>query len=162
MFEPFVTSLYSVPRVALLPLIILWLGIGIESKVAVVFLGAVFPVIVNVMTGMRTVDEALVKCARAFGADNRQVLWTVALPGSVPFMVAGTRLGAGRGLVGIVVGELVASQAGIGHMMSRAGATFQTDKVFVGVILLAAFGLLLSKSLGALEARVDAWRPSRE
>lgn len=161
MFEPFVISLYSVPRVALLPLIILWLGIGIESKVAVVFLGAVFPIIVNGMSGMRTVDETLVKCARAFGASDRQVLWTVALPGSVPFLIAGMRLGAGRGLVGIVVGELVASQAGIGHMMARAGATFQTDKVFVGVILLAAFGLLLSKGLEALEKRVDAWRSPR-
>ncbi len=161
MFDPFVISLYSVPRVALLPLIILWLGIGIESKIAVVFLGAVFPIIVNGMSGMRTADETLVRCARSFGASNRQVLWTVALPGSVPFMVAGMRLGAGRGLVGVVVGELVAAQAGVGHMMARAGATFQTDKVFVGVILLAIFGLLLSKGLSVLEARVDAWRPRR-
>lgn len=158
MFEPFVMALYAVPRIALLPLIILWLGIGIESKIAVVFLGAVFPIIVNVMSGMGTADEALVKCARSFGATERQVLWTVVLPGSVPFMIAGARLGAGRGLVGIVVGELVASQAGIGHMMARAGATFQTDKVFVGVVLLAAFGLLLSKGLEAVEKRVDGWR----
>jgi len=161
MFEPFIISLYSVPRVALLPLIILWLGIGIESKIAVVFLGAVFPIIVNVMSGIGTVDDVLVKCARSFGASERQVLWTVVLPGSIPFMVAGLRLGAGRGLIGVVVGELVASQAGIGHMMSRAGATFQTDKVFVGVILLAIFGLILSKSLGAIEARVDSWRIRR-
>jgi ABC-type nitrate/sulfonate/bicarbonate transport system permease component len=76
-------------------------------------------------------------------------------------MITGMRLGASRALVGIVVGELVASSAGIGHMMSRAGATFQTAKVFVGVILLAIFGLVLSKSLGALEARVDSWRPRR-
>jgi NitT/TauT family transport system permease protein len=158
MFEPFVISLYSVPRVALLPLIILWLGIGIQSKVAMVFLGAIFPIIVNAMSGVTTVDEVLVKCARAFGANDRQVLWTVALPGSVPFMIAGMRLGAGRGLVGVVVGEMVAAQAGVGHMMARAGATFQTDKVFVGVILLAIFGLLLSKSLQALEAKVDSWR----
>lgn len=162
MFEPFVISLYSVPRVALLPLIILWLGIGLESKVALVFLGAVFPIIVNGMSGVGAADDSLVRCARAFGASERQVLWTVALPGSVPFIIAGMRLGAGRGLVGIVVGELVAAQAGIGHMMARAGATFQTDKVFVGVILLAIFGFLLSKSLSALEARVDAWRPARK
>lgn len=161
MFEPFVISLYSVPRVALLPLIILWLGIGIESKVALVFLGALFPIIVNSMSGVSSPDESLVRCARAFGASERQVLWTVALPGSVPFIIAGMRLGAGRGLVGIVVGELVAAQAGVGHMMARAGATFQTDKVFVGVVLLAAFGLLLSKSLQALEAQVDSWRVHR-
>jgi NitT/TauT family transport system permease protein len=161
MFEPFVIILYTVPRVALLPLIILWLGIGIGSKIGIVFLGAVFPIIVNVISGIRTADETLLKCARSFGANDRQLMLTVALPGSVPFLIAGMRLGASRGLVGIVVGELVASNAGIGHMMSRAGATFQTDKVFVGVILIAIFGLALSQSLAMLEARVDAWRVQR-
>lgn len=158
MFEPLVMGFYSVPRVALVPLLILWLGIGLESKVAVVFLGAVFSIVVNVISGMGTADGVLVKCARSFGASERQVLWTVVLPGSVPFIIAGMRLGAGRGLIGIVVGEMVASQAGIGHMMTRAGATFQTDKVFVGVILLAVFGVLLSLLFQWLEQRVDRWR----
>ena len=160
-FEPFVTTLYAVPRIALMPLIILWLGIGIQSKVAVVFLGAIFPIIVSVHAGMRTLDEALVRCARSFGANDRQVLRTVALPSSVPFMIAGVRLGVGRGLVGVIVAEFVAAQAGIGHMMNRAGATFQTDKVFVGVILLAMFGLILTGLLKWLESRFDAWRPGR-
>ena len=158
MFEPMVMALYSVPRVALVPLLILWLGIGLESKVAVVFLGVVFSIVVSVTSGMGTADGVLVRCARAFGASERQVLWTVVLPGSVPFIITGLRLGVGRGLIGIVVGEMVASQAGIGHMMARAGATFQTDKVFVGVILLAIFGLLMSSSFQWLESRVDAWR----
>lgn len=157
--EPFVVFLYSVPRVALLPLIILWLGIGMESKLAVVFLGAVFPIIISVMSGVQTVDQNLVRCARSFGASDGQLLRTVVVPSTVPFMITGMRLGAGRGLIGIVVGELIASTAGIGHMMSVAGATFQTDKVFVGVILLAIFGLLLSESLKALEARFADWRP---
>lgn len=161
MFEPFIISLYSVPRVALLPLIILWLGIGIESKVALVFLGAVFPIIVNSMSGVRSADETLVRCARAFGANERQVLWTVALPGSIPFIVSGMRLGVGRGLVGVIVGEMVASQAGIGFMMSRAGATFQTDKVFVGVVILALFGWGVTALLEALERRFERWRPQR-
>lgn len=159
--EPFVVVMYSVPRVALLPLIILWVGIGIESKIAIVFLGAVFPVIISVMTGVRMVDENLVRCARTFGANDRQLLLTVVVPSTVPFMIAGLRLGAGRGLVGVVVGELVASSAGVGHMMSRAGATFQTDKVFVGVLLLAIFGLCLSELFKYLETRVEPWRPHR-
>jgi NitT/TauT family transport system permease protein len=161
MLEPFVIVLYSVPRVALLPLIILWLGIGVYSKIAVVFLGAVFPIIMSVASGIRTEDETLVRCARVFGANDWQVLRSVAIPGAVPFMITGMRLGAGRGLVGVVVGELVASSAGVGHMMSVAGATFQTDKVFVGVILLAVFGLAISESLRFLEGRVDSWRPRR-
>ena len=155
------TVLYSVPRVALLPLIILWLGIGLESKIAVVFLGAIFPIIVNTMSGVRSLDTTLLNCARAYGARDRDLLLTIAVPGSVPFIIAGLRLGAGRGLVGVVVGELVAAQAGVGHMMARAAATFQTDKVFVGVLLIALFGLLLSRALSALEARVDAWRVRR-
>lgn len=158
MFEPMVMGLYAVPRIALMPLIILWLGIGLESKVAVVFLGAVFSIIVSVTAGVGTADGVLVKCARSFGASERQVLWTVVLPGSVPFIITGMRLGAGRGLIGVVVGEMVAAQAGIGHMMARAGATFQTDKVFVGVFLLAIFGVLLSSLFRWLESRVDEWR----
>lgn len=161
MLDPFVSALYTIPRVALLPLLILWLGIGIESKIAVVFLGAFFPILVNIMAGMRTIDESLLKCAQAFGANDRQIFITLALPSVVPFIIAGIRLGVGRGLVGIVVGELVASTAGIGHMMSVAGATFQTDKVFVGIILLVGFGLLLAELLKRIEARFETWRPER-
>ena len=158
-FEPFVTALNAMPRVALLPLIILWLGLGIYSKVAVVFLGAVFPILINTTVGVRTVDLNLVKCARSFGAGDSQLLRTLALPTSVPFMLAGMRLGIGRGLVGVVVGELVAANAGLGHMMSRAGATFQTDKVFVGIILLTGFGYILTEILKKIEKRVETWRP---
>lgn len=161
LFEPYITTLYSVPRIALMPLIILWLGIGIYSKIAVVFLGAVFPIIINVFSGMHTLDEGLVRCARAFGADDHQLLRTVALPWTVPFMISGVRLGVGRALVGVIVAEFVASQAGIGYMMARAGTTFQTDKVFVGVIFLALMGLTLTEMLKRLEARFGAWRLGR-
>jgi NitT/TauT family transport system permease protein len=157
-FEPFVSMLYATPRVALLPLIILWLGIGLISKVAIVFLGAVFPIIVATATGVRTLDGLLLRCARSFGATDRQIFTSIALPGALPFILAGLRLGVGRGLVGIVVGELVAAQAGIGYMMARAGATFQTDKVFVGVLMLAGAGFLLNELIGRLEQHFDAWR----
>jgi len=160
-FSPFVSALYAVPRVALMPLLILWLGIGIYSKIAVVFLGAVFPIMVNTMSGVRVLDAALVRCARSFGANDRQILATIALPSAVPFILAGLRLGVGRGLVGVIVSELIAAQAGIGHMMSIAGATFQTDKVFVGVVILALFGWGLTGLLEALERRFDSWRPQR-
>ena len=158
-FEPFVTMFNAMPRVALLPLIILWLGIGMESKVAAVFLGAFFPLVVNVMVGVRTVDETLLKCARSFGASDRQVFTTLVLPSSIPFLVAGMRLALGRGLVGVVVGEMLASTAGVGHMMALASSTFQTDKMFVGLILLAGFGYTLTELLKHLEKRVESWRP---
>jgi ABC-type nitrate/sulfonate/bicarbonate transport system permease component len=157
-FEPFVTMINAMPRVALLPLIILWLGIGMASKVAAVFLGAFFPLAINLMVGVKTVDESLLKCARSFGATDRQVFTTLALPTSVPFLVAGMRLALGRGLVGVVVGEMLASTAGIGHMMTLASSSFQTDKMFVGLILLAGFGYLLTELLLHLEKRFASWR----
>lgn len=157
-FDIFISALYATPRVALLPILILWLGIGIKSKIAVVFLGAIFPILVNVIAGMGTLDQTLLKCARAFGANDRQIFTTLAIPGSIPFIIAGMRLAVGRGLVGVVVGELVASTAGIGHMMSIAGATFQTDKVFVGIVLLAVTGVGLTEVLKQLERRVARWR----
>ena len=161
MFDPFISALYATPRVALLPIIILWLGIGVKSKIAVVFLGAVFPILINVIAGMKTIDPALLMCSYAFGATDRQIFTTLAIPNSIPFIIAGVRLAVGRGLVGIVVGELVASTAGIGHMMSLAGATFQTDKVFVGIIVLSGSGYLLTELLRRLEGRFESWRPGR-
>jgi NitT/TauT family transport system permease protein len=157
-FDPFITFLNAVPHVALLPLIILWLGIAMESKVAAVFLGAFFPLVVSVMAGVKTIDETLLKCARSFGANDRQVFSTLALPSSVPFLVAGMRLAIGRGLVGVVVGEMLASNAGVGHMMMLAGDTFQTDKLFVGLILLAGFGYLLTEILKYLEKHFESWK----
>jgi NitT/TauT family transport system permease protein len=158
MFEPLITALYVIPRVALVPMLILWFGLGIESKVAIVFLGGVFAILFNVMAGMQTLDEGLVRCARSFGANDRQLFLTIALPSLLPFLIAGMKLAVGRALVGVLVGELVASNAGVGHMMAVAGATFQTDKVFVGVVLLAAVGWSLTAFFHWLEKRLTRWR----
>jgi NitT/TauT family transport system permease protein len=160
-FDPFISMLYVTPRVALLPLLILWLGIGLASKMAVVFLGAIFPILINVIAGMRTIDETLLMCARSFGAKDRQIFLTLALPSCVPFTLAGLRIGVGRALVGVVVGEMVASTGGIGHMMAVAGSSFQTDKVFVGIIIVGLFGYTLTSVLNKLERRFESWRPER-
>ncbi len=159
MFDPFISALYATPRVALLPLIILWLGIGMKSIIAVVFLGAVFPILVNTISGVKNIEETLLLCARSFCASTHQILSTIAIPSSVPMIIAGMRLAVGRGLVGVVVGELIASRAGVGHMMSLAGSTFQTDKLFVGVVLLALSGFFLNELLKKLEAKFEGWRP---
>lgn len=157
--DPFVTAFNATPRIALTPLFIIWFGIGIWSKVALVFLGAIFPIILNTFSGVRTVDEMLLRAARSFGAKDRQIFTTIILPGSVPFILSGLRLGLGRALVGIVVGEMVAATAGIGYSMAIAGATFQTDKLFVGVLILTFFGVVFTEGLNRLEHRFDAWRP---
>lgn len=159
--EPFVSFFYATPRVALLPLIIIWIGIGIWSKVALVFLGAVFPILITTETGMRTIDGALLKAARSFGANDRQIFATIALPSSVPFILAGLRLGVGRALIGVVVGELYAANAGVGYMIARAGAVFQTSKVFVGVLIIAGTAIILMEILKQFERRFERWRPER-
>jgi NitT/TauT family transport system permease protein len=158
--DPFVSFFYSTPRVALLPLLIIWFGIGIASKVAVIFLGAFFPIVINTMAGVRNLDPSLLKAARSFGASDPQIFKTVALPGSVPFILTGLRLGVGHALVGVVVGELVAAQAGVGLMMATAGATFQTPKVFAGLVIIAGGGLGLTYLLRLVERKFQAWRPS--
>jgi ABC-type nitrate/sulfonate/bicarbonate transport system permease component len=156
--DPFVAFFYSTPRIVLVPLLIIWFGIGIYSKIAVVFLGAVFPMIVSTMNGVRNVDSSLVKAARSFGASDMQLFRTVVLPGSVPFVLTGLRLGIGHALTGVVVGDLVAAQAGIGLMMATAGSTFQTSKVFAGMFIIAGSGIALTILLQKIEQRFQSWK----
>jgi len=161
LLDPLVSAFYATPRVALVPLIIIWFGIGIYSKVAVVFLGAFFQILITTIAGVRNLDESLIKAARSFGASDRQIFLTVALPGSVPFILTGLKLAVGRALIGVVVGEMVAAEAGVGYMMTKAGATFDTSAVMVGVLIIALFGVVSMEALERLERRFQAWRPQR-
>jgi ABC-type nitrate/sulfonate/bicarbonate transport system permease component len=157
--EPFLSALNATPQVAFLPLIIMWAGIGLWSKVVVIFLLAVLPISVNAVSGVRTIDARLLRVARSFGSSEWRMFATIILPSSVPFLLTGLRLGVGRAMIGIVVGELYAATAGIGFMMNMAGASFQTDKVFVGVIIIAVAGLALVEVIRRVERRVEVWRP---
>ena len=159
--DPFITFFYATPRIVLLPLIIIWVGIGIESKIWIVFLGAFFAVLINTMAGVRSLDENLLRVARSFGAMQLDVFRTIALPGSVPFILTGLRLATGHALIGIVVGEIVGAPHGIGRMMWIAGQTFQSARMFVGLFFLAITGVVLTYALQKLERHFDAWRPQR-
>jgi NitT/TauT family transport system permease protein len=158
--EPFVSALYATPRIALLPLVMIWFGIGLMSKIAIVFLGAIFPILVNTITGVRTVNADFVKVARSFGSDDWQMFLTVVLPSSVPLLLSGLRLGLGHALVGIVVGEMYGATHGLGFLIATAGARFQTDKVMVGIIIIAAAGVVMTELLRLIERRFERWRPS--
>ena len=127
-FDPFVNAMNATPRVALLPLVIIWLGIGILSKVGIIFLGAVFSILINTRDGVKTTPANLLNAARSFGASEWMIFKTVVLPSTVPFILTGLRLAVGRALVGVLVGELYAATAGIGFMITVAGATFQTTR----------------------------------
>jgi len=158
--DPFVTFFNAIPRVSLTPLFIIWFGIGINSKIAVVFLGALFAIVINAAVGVRNLDPALVKAARSFGATDAQLFRTVVLPGCVPFILAGFRLGLAHALTGVVVAELIAAQAGVGLMMATAGATFQTSKVFVGIVIIAGAGVLITNVFARIERRYQSWKPT--
>jgi ABC-type nitrate/sulfonate/bicarbonate transport system permease component len=157
-FDPFVNFLYAVPRVALGPLLIVWLGIGLSSKVALVFLIAVFPVLVNTSSGVRSLDPHLLRVARCFGATDLKIFQTIALPGSVPFILGGLRLAIGQALIGVFVAELLGAQHGVGAMIQNAAEQFQTNIVFAGLLMFAAAGMLLTAIVRWLERRFDAWR----
>ncbi|HEY7555468.1 MAG TPA: ABC transporter permease [Candidatus Binatia bacterium] len=159
-FDPFVNAMNATPRVALLPLVIIWLGIGILSKVGIIFLGAVFPILINTRDGVKTTPHNLLTAARSFGASEWMIFKTVVLPSTIPFILSGLRLGLGRAIVGVMVGELYAATAGIGFMITVAGATFQTDKVFVGVAVFALTGMLGMELLTRVEKRFSSWRPA--
>jgi len=157
--DPFVNFFYSTPRIVLIPLFIIWFGIDMPSKVAVIFLGALFPIIINTMAGVRNTENALLRVARSFGASDALIFRRVVLPGSVPFVLTGFRLGIGHALTGVVVAELIAARHGVGQLIAIAGQTFQTPKMLAGVILIAGTGMLLTTVQQKIENRFQAWRP---
>src|SRR5258707_3626983 len=158
-FDPFINAMNATPRVALFPLVIIWLGIGILSKVGIIFLGAVFSILINTRDGVKTTPLNLLNAARSFGASEWMIFKAVVLPSTIPFILSGLRQGLGRAIVGVMVGELYAATAGIGFMITVAGATFQTDKVFVGVLIFALAGMIGMELLTKIERRFDKWRP---
>jgi ABC-type nitrate/sulfonate/bicarbonate transport system permease component len=158
--ELYITALYATPLVAVAPLLILWLGIGIFSKAAVVFLTAIFPILINTAAGVRATEAQLIEVAQAFCATRRQIIWKVMLPSAVPFMLTGIRLGIGRGIVGVVVGELFGARAGLGYLIFTAGQTFDVPSLFVGVITLAVGGVGLTFAAQLVERHALRWRRS--
>jgi len=156
---PFIDMLNAVPRVTLIPLIVIWFGIGIWSKVVVVFLGAVIPIVINAYSGVKTNEACFLTVARSFGASELKIFSSIILPGTVPFIFTGLKYGAGRALLGVVVGELYAATEGLGYVIGAAGNTFQTDVMFFGILMFTAVGLVSAAVLNWFERRFEKWRP---
>lgn len=157
-FGPLIAAMQATPRIALMPLFIIWFGLGITSKIVIVMLSAVFPMIVNLQVAMSTIDADLVRVARSYGATRWQIFRTVALPTSMPFLITALRLGAGRGMLGVIAAEVFGGSQGLGYMIQYAGATFQTDKVFAGVAVVAAMGIVLDTLFRRAGRRFEKWR----
>jgi NitT/TauT family transport system permease protein len=156
--DPWVSAVYATPTVALAPLFIFVFGIDAPSKMAVVFLLAVFPIVINTATGITSTDRVFIEAARSFSASKQQIFRKVLIPSALPFIVAGLRLGIGRGLVGVVVGEFIGARAGLGFLIFKSSQGFQIDAMWVGVFLLAGTGVLAVSILQRVERRMAPWR----
>ena len=157
MAQPWVSGLYATPIIALAPLFILWFGIGIWSKVFVVASLVLFPVTINTEAGLRTTSSRLVEMLRSFNASPSQIFWKLSLPSAMPFVLAGLRIGIGRGLIGVVVGELFGSRAGLGRLIAQSAEAFNMPELFAGVVVLATMGIVLTAGFHALENRLVPW-----
>ena len=161
MFDPFVTAFNATPRLVFLPLLMLWLGIGLWSKVAIVFFGALFPLLINTHEGIRNADKLLINVVRSFGATGWDVARLVVVPNALPFIVVGLRLAIGRAILGVVVAEFFGAQDGLGVVMVRAASSFNVDVVFAGLVLFAVLSLVMTGMVKLIEDRMSRWRPQR-
>lgn len=157
-FTPVVYSIYPIPKIALLPLIILWLGIGEMPKVAIIALGVFFPVLINTFSGVKSVDQTLIKAAVTFGSSHFNVIRKVILPGALPTIFAGLKLSAGTALLLLVSAEMIAAQYGIGAMVLHYGNLMITTKLMFGVMILSLLGLLFNRGLHWLENKLIPWK----
>jgi ABC-type nitrate/sulfonate/bicarbonate transport system permease component len=158
LLDPYVYAFDATPRVALIPLLLLWFGLGNSSKIAVVFLSGLFPVLMNTFSGVRTVSAQLVEVGRAYGAGEGKLFTKVILPAALPFIMAGIRLGVGRALIGIITAEMFTAVTGMGALLVRYSSALATDKFFVPVILLALLGVILSNIIEKLQKRLAPWK----
>ncbi len=160
--EPFIIALYSTPMVALIPLIVIWAGFGDQAKVVVIFLFAVFPILLNTYQGVKGVEPRLLEVARSFRSPERALWLDVIVPSALPFIVAGVRLALGRGLVGMVIADLYTAVSGVGYLIVRYAQNLQIDRVLVPVVILSMMGVTLVQGLRWLEAKVAPWQHVRE
>jgi NitT/TauT family transport system permease protein len=156
--SPIMAAFYTTPRLALMPIFIIWLGLGFKSQLALVSLSAVFNIALNMQAAIFSLDKDLNRTAIAYGASQWQLFRTVVLPESVPYLMTALRLASGRAFAGVVGAEIFGGTKGLGYMIQYAGATFQTDIVFVCVIILGVFGIFLDRVLFMINRHFDKWR----
>lgn len=155
--DPYVNALYATPLVAVIPVIVLWLGFQTKAKVTLVFLFCVFPVLINTYQGVKNTDARLIEVARSFCSKEWPLWRDLVLPSAAPFILAGVRLAIGRGLVGMVVAEFYTTITGLGYMIVRYANTFHTDRLFVPIVVLMIMGVVLTALLRRLERRIAPW-----
>jgi ABC-type nitrate/sulfonate/bicarbonate transport system permease component len=156
--DPFINALYAIPRIALIPLIILWAGLEFVGKVSILVSVAIFPITVNTYSGIRDVRGAMLEIGRAYGATEWQIFWKIVLPAAIPFIMAGIRLAVGLAIIGIIVAEFFTAISGLGGMIVEYANVFATAKLFVPIIVIALVGVVLTEFVMWLERRMSRWR----
>lgn len=160
MVDPFVTAFNATPRLVFLPLVFLWLGLGIWSVIVIVFIGALFPLLINTCEGVKNADRVLINVVRSFGAGEWQIMKMVVLPNSLPYITAGLRLAIGRAILGVAVAEFIGgANVGVGFLMAEAAGNYQVNIVFAGLVLFMGISLAMTTALKKVEYRLSHWRP---
>ena len=154
----YINALYSMPMVAMVPLIVLWFGFKVPAKIIIVFLFMVFPVLLNTYQGVKDVDRNLQEVARSFCSNERQLWYHLIIPSAIPFIIVGVRLAIGRGLVGMIVAEFYTSVTGLGYMIVRYANALETDKLFVPIVVVMVLGVGLMWFAKWVEGRIAPWR----
>lgn len=156
--EPYVNALYSTPSIALIPLFILWFGVGLTSKAIIIFTLSVFIVVINTFTGVKNLSQSVIDIGAAFGASERQIFWKVVLPAALPFIMTGLRLAVGRAILAMIVAEFFTSIAGLGGMIVKYGNFFQTAKMFVPIIVVSLLGVGFVELIKYIERKLAPWK----
>jgi NitT/TauT family transport system permease protein len=154
----FIVALNSVPKVAIAPLFVIWLGSGPEPKIAIAFLIAVFPIVINTVLGLKSVSPEMLDLASTLRGRRLDVLWRIRFPCALPSMFAGMKVAISLALVGAIVGEFVASERGLGYVILAAQGTFDTPRVFAAILVLAVAGIILFGIVSLLDRRCVPWR----
>ena len=159
-FDPWLNFFNALPRVALVPLVVLWAGLGVEMKMVIVFLGGFFSIILPTVEGVRTVERSLLDVSRSFRARERLIFTSLVIPGTLPFIVSGIRLAVGRVLAGVIIAEFYAQTVGVGVVIAKAAASLQSDRMLFGVLIFTLVGVVLNETIGYVERYLQRWRPS--
>lgn len=157
-FSPYVWAMASLPRIALVPLFILFMGFTLKMQITIVTLSALFPVVINSWAGVKTTEKSLIAAAKVFGASRTQIYAHVVLPYTLPFIIAGVQQGIGRGLVAVIIAEIFGGSSGLGFLITRAADTFNSELMYAVLLLLVIFSLSLIKVTRMLEAYIAPWR----
>ena len=159
-FDPWLNFINAIPRPALIPLVVLWVGLGIEMKTIIVFIGGFFSIILPTVEGVRTVEQQLLDVGHSFRASQRRLFTSIVIPATIPFIAAGVRLALGRLLIGVVVAELYAQTEGLGVMIDRAADNLDSPRMLFGVLIFTLMGVLTTEASGRVERHFQRWRPS--